>query len=81
MYSYHPLSIFLECFFLRKTELREKQVRKLTQILFYTVCFTNLDQGSKVILFESISTTLIASFLVVAGAVAKKWLELKIEPP
>jgi hypothetical protein len=37
-----------------------------------TVCFTDLDQGSKIIIFESILTTLIASvFLETAGTVGK----------
>ncbi len=47
-----------------------------------TVYFTDLDQGSKMIIFESIFTTFIAS-VVFRGPwnSGKNWLELKIEPP
>jgi hypothetical protein len=44
----------------------------------YTVCFTDLDQGSEIIIFESILTTFIASvFLAAPGAVANIGLSLK----
>jgi hypothetical protein len=47
-----------------------------------TVCFTDLDQGSKMIIFESILATFIASvvFSSPKGS-SKNWLELKIKPP
>ncbi len=47
---------------------------------FLLVCFTNLDQGSKII-FESILTTLMASIVFRGNCgSSKNQLELKIEP-
>ncbi len=47
-----------------------------------TVCFTGLDQGSEVMIFESILTIFKMSvvFRGVWGSI-EKWLELKIKPP
>jgi hypothetical protein len=47
-----------------------------------TVCFIDLDQGSEMIIFETIFTTFIAS-VVFRGrwGRGKNWLELKIELP
>ncbi len=47
-----------------------------------TVCFTNLDQGSKLIIFESIMTTFIVS-VIFKGHLdsSKNWLGLEIKPP
>ncbi len=44
-----------------------------------TVCFTDLEHGSEMIIFESILTTFIASSIFeVAWVVANYWLDLKI---
>jgi hypothetical protein len=48
----------------------------------YTVCFTNLDQGSEMTIFESILTTFIASIIFRSGwSCNTNWLELKIKQP
>jgi hypothetical protein len=46
------------------------------------VCFTDLDQGIKMIIFQSMLTTFTAS-VVFRGSWGsiEMWLELKIEPP
>ncbi len=47
-----------------------------------SVCFNNLDQGTKMIIFESILTTSIASVILrECLGNSKNWLELKIDPP
>jgi hypothetical protein len=44
--------------------------------------FTDLDPGSKIIIFESILTTFIASIIFKGGYGGSiNWLKLKIEPP
>ncbi len=50
---------------------------RLLLALQYTVCFTELDQGSKMIIFESILSTFIAMVLFSS----KNWLKLKIKLP
>jgi hypothetical protein len=46
-----------------------------------TVCFTNGDQGSEMIIFESILTTFLGSVIFRDHCgICKIWLELKIEP-
>jgi hypothetical protein len=50
--------------------------------LISTICFTDLDQGSMMIIFQSILTAFIASVAFRGGwGSSETWLELKIEPP
>jgi hypothetical protein len=67
--NYYFLTIFIDCLF-----------KSRSIYLSTTVCSTDLDQGSEMINFESILTTLIA-IVVFRGdwGSGKKWLELKIE--
>jgi hypothetical protein len=47
-----------------------------------TVCFTDLDKGRKMIIFESILTSFIESVIFRGPwGSTKNWLKLKIEPP
>jgi hypothetical protein len=46
-----------------------------------TVCFSDLDHGSKMINFESILTTIIVSIVLRGRWGSKNCLKLEIEPP
>jgi hypothetical protein len=86
MFKSDSQEIFLQIKFNKAHKLWQLMDHVVTKehifCFLFTVCFADLDQGIEIIIFESIFTTLEASFIFRnSWGSIKNWLQLKIEPP